>query len=158
VNQIKLLLMALAVIASSQVHAKNVTSMNPSSLVRALQDAGYRAALTKTEKGTPVIETAAGGNEVRLALLDCVDGERCQTVEFIGYWNCAEKMKQCIRAAQKFNDEESPAKAIPFPDMNLVGVCYYMIFDEVGITAKLFIKNFQSFAFYNDAFSKSVSQ
>ncbi len=142
----------LLYLAGEKVLAANVSAMNPPSLVRALQDAGYRASLTKTENGTQIIDTATAGNPIRIMLMDY--GSAAKHAEFVGYWDCTGRMKECIRNAQKFNDEESPVKAIPFPELNQVGVCYYVLFDAAGISASLFVLNLEMFSVYNQKFAR----
>lgn len=142
----------MVLVASVEVFSKNVSPFSPQSLVRALQDAGYQASLTRTEDGLQVIDSATGGNRIRLLFMDY--DRNTKAIEFVGYWDCSGRMKECIRNTQTFNDEESPAKAIPFTEHNQVGVCYYVLFDEAGISEKLFITNLEVFSFYNQKFAR----
>jgi len=132
--------------------AANVSALDPQSIVRALQEAGYKATQTKVDGGLVVVDTATQGIAIRILVIDYQPGFKA--VEFVSYRNCAENMKECIRNAQKLNDEESPVKAIPVPAMSSVATCYYVLYDSTGATASLFIANLELFAFYTQQYNK----
>lgn len=143
---------------SRELRAENVTSFKPLSIVNALQTAGYKAVLTKSDAGDPVIDTGVAGSNVRILFADCKRGLQCSTLEFISLWECESKMKACARAAQRVNDTESPAKAINLAGQTIFVVLYYMVLDEVGITPELFLKNLGYFSFYNQEFNKFITE
>lgn len=62
--------------------AQQVTSTNPASLVSALQDAGYRAELTKDSLGDPKIDSASGGVNFSLVFYGCADNRDCSSIQF----------------------------------------------------------------------------
>jgi hypothetical protein len=139
-------------------NASNVTSVNPQSIVVALQNAGYKADLKKDDDGDPTIDTASDGNNIRIVMTDCSGHQACTTTEFVGVWDCSASIDKCKEALGEFNNEESPAKAISENNGKLIVVYYYLIYDDVGISEALFKRNFESFSYYNSKFSALVGQ
>jgi hypothetical protein len=157
------LLMAFAASAMSVglagiANASSVTSVNPQSIVVALQNAGYKAVLGKDDGGDPSIDTASDGNNIKIMMTDCANHESCTTSEFVGAWDCSTSIDKCKEALNEFNNEETPAKALSEKDGKIVAVYYYVLYDEVGISEALFKKNFETFSFYNSKFTASVAQ
>jgi len=96
----------LALAVGGNAVAATVSALNPQSIVRALQEAGYKATLSKPDSGISYIDTATRGIAIRIALVDYQPGFKA--FEFLSFRNCADNMKECIRNAQKLNDEENP--------------------------------------------------
>lgn len=142
----------LALAVGGNAVAATVSALNPQSIVRALQEAGYKATLSKPDSGISYIDTATRGIAIRIALVDYQPGFKA--FEFLSFRNCADNMKECIRNAQKLNDEESPVKAIAFLETSSVATCYYVLYDSTGATASLFIANLELFAFYTQKYNK----
>lgn len=60
-----------------------VCASNPQSIVDALQTAGYRARLTKSETtGNPRIESAASGYNFNIYFYECDRGQKCGSIQF----------------------------------------------------------------------------
>lgn len=146
------LVAALALVIAGDAAAANVTSFAPQTLVSALQDAGYKAKLTKDDAGDPRIETAVDGNDITVALLDCVNNAGCHTVEFMGVWNCGDTVDGCRKAAAEATAEESPSKVLWSEERKTAVVFMYMLFDKAGVSPELFITNLEQFSFYNRRF------
>jgi hypothetical protein len=136
----------------------NVTSMNPQSLVVALQDLGYKATLGKDDDGDPLIDTASDGNSIRIVMSDCLNHLSCKTTEFVGLWDCSNTVDKCKQVLADFNNEESPTKALSENDGKTIATYYYLIYDDIGISENLFKMNFEHFSYYNSKFSTMVSQ
>jgi hypothetical protein len=151
-------LSAIGIGFAGVANASNVTSFNPQTIVTALQDAGYKAVLGKDDDGDPYIDTAAGGNNIRIAMTDCKDHQSCTTTEFVGVWDCSASIDKCQKALTDINNEESPEKAISENGGKTVATFYYLIYDDVGISEALFKRNFEAFTFYNSKFSALVAQ
>lgn len=125
--------------------AASVTSLDPATVVAALQDAGYKAKLSKNDDGDPLIESASQGNVVQIALLNCKDHRRCDQLEFITLWSCApDDLKRCQVLNNKWNGTENFSSTIIIRD-NIV-LYKHLLFDETGISSGLFIKNLEMFA------------
>ena len=70
-----------AMAAATPARAENVTAANPKSVVSALQDAGYKAELSKTDAGDPMISSAASGTDFIVFFANCHEG-KCQTIQY----------------------------------------------------------------------------
>ncbi|MCI3134053.1 hypothetical protein [Phenylobacterium aquaticum] len=139
-------------------NAANVTSFNPPSMIAALQNAGYKAVLSKTDDGDPVIDTGVQGNSIRIVLSNCADHKDCDTTEFLGVWNCASAIPMCQKIADEMNNEESPVKLLPLEQGKKTVTYMYLFYDEVGISEKLFVRNLEQFGFYNTKFNEAVAK
>jgi hypothetical protein len=150
----------LAIIAgfAATANASNVTSFNPQSIALALQNAGYKAVVGKVDDGDPVIDTASDSNPIRIVMTDCEDHKSCSTTEFMGVWDCSGAVDKCKNAAIDTNSEESPVHVLLI-DGGKTAVTYaYLLYDEAGISEKLFVKNFETFSHYNSEFTASVAK
>jgi hypothetical protein len=134
-----------------------VTSVQPQTIVQALQNGGYKAKLTKGDDGDPIIETASDGREVLIMLADCQDGRSCTTSEFVGVWDCSDAVEKCRAAAAAFNSQEQPTHVV-LSDGGRKAVTYsYLIYDKVGVSEELFLSNFALFNHYNGKFIEAVA-
>lgn len=139
-------------------NAAGVTSINPQSIVIALQNAGYRAALSETADGDPIIETASDGNAILIVMTDCDNHSSCTTTEFVGIWDCSDSVERCKQAALSFNSEEGPVHVIISDDGKTATTYSYLLYDDVGISEALLIKNLTTFSYYNSQFTLMVAK
>jgi hypothetical protein len=142
---------------SAPANAANVTSFEPKGLISALQNAGYKAALSKSDDGDPLIDTSADGNPVRIAFADCQNHQSCSTIEFVGVWDCNGAIEKCKSVAPEMNNEEQPMHLIVLDSGKKVVTYQYLLFDDSGVSEKLFIKNFESFSFYDTKFNSAIA-
>ena len=143
---------------AGMANAANVTSINPQSIVLALQNGGYKADLSKTDDGDPIIETASDGNTVYIVMSDCEDHKSCTTTEFVGIWDCSAAVEKCRQIALSTNAEESPVHVIMSDDGKTATTYSYLIYDDVGISGALFLKNLTTFSYYNSKFTSDVGK
>ena len=55
----------------------------PETVVKAIQDAGFKASLSKSEStGNPMITSAASGYDFRVYFYECEDGKNCASLHF----------------------------------------------------------------------------
>ena len=54
----------------------------PEAMVAAMQDLGYRAALTTDDQGDPKIKSAAGGANFSVYFYGCTAGKDCNSIQF----------------------------------------------------------------------------
>ncbi|MCW2350530.1 YbjN domain-containing protein [Sphingobium sp. B12D2B] len=55
----------------------------PETVVKAIQDAGYKASLSKSESsGNPMITSAASGYNFNIYFYECEDGKNCASLHF----------------------------------------------------------------------------
>lgn len=90
----KTIALALACVAgftfAGTAQAQTVTATNPASIVKVLQDNGYRAELSKDPTGDPMIKSASSGSNFTVLFYGCTDGRDCATVQFFaGYTDAA---------------------------------------------------------------------
>ncbi|TCM21963.1 putative sensory transduction regulator [Novosphingobium sp. PhB165] len=78
------IVMGLMVAGSAQ--AQMVTAKSPATIVSALQDAGYRAELSKDSVGDPLIRSASSGSRFTITFYGCTDGADCSSVQFYAGW------------------------------------------------------------------------
>ncbi|WP_269714541.1 YbjN domain-containing protein [Caulobacter sp. NIBR2454] len=147
---------AFALTAAGLANAANVTSLNPETLVQALHNAGYKAKLGKADDGTPLIETASDGNNILIIMTDCTNNASCTTTEFVGIWDCSDSVSDCQKTANTFNAQEQPTHVLMSEDGKRATTYSYLIFDKVGISEELFIRNLVAFNYYNNQFTLSV--
>jgi opacity protein-like surface antigen len=88
-NKVNALLAAVALAATgSAASAANVCPANhvcasdPASVVRALQEAGYKAQLGTDNGGDPKIDSAAGGYDFTVYFYNCTDNKDCGSLRF----------------------------------------------------------------------------
>ncbi len=58
----------------------------PRAVVQAMQDAGYKAALKKDEKGEPYIESAANGSNFTIQFYGCKNATDCPSLQFYSWY------------------------------------------------------------------------
>jgi hypothetical protein len=130
-----------------------VTSYKPSTVVGALQNAGYKASLAKSDDGDPLITTAAGGNNIRILFLGCENNLACDAIEIVGFWTCPESALDCKNKIDEFNATENPVKLLYVQKSKIVITYLYQFYDEKGTSEALFVRVFENFATHNQEFS-----
>ncbi|WP_084583384.1 YbjN domain-containing protein [Sphingomonas azotifigens] len=110
--------LAIAVPAQAQVR-----STEPQSIVKALQDAGYKAELTKDKDGDPLIRSAAQGYKFTIFFMNCEKNVKCGDIQFYAGWSDkltpqrANDWNSKHRFARAYSDEQGEA-ALEY-DVNL---------------------------------------
>jgi hypothetical protein len=143
---------------AGMANAANVTSVNPQSIVQALQNGGYKAVLSKTDDGDPLIETSSDGNTIMIVMTDCQNHKSCTTTEFVGVWDCSDSVEKCRQVALASNAAESPVHVLMSADGKTATTYSYLLYDEVGISEALLIKNLVTFSHYHIQFSVDVAK
>ena len=64
-----------------------VTAANPQSIVTALQNLGYRAALSEDSSGDPKISTGVDGVNVSIYFYGCSNNANCTALQFVAGFN-----------------------------------------------------------------------
>lgn len=72
---------AAAAADKSPCPAGLICASNPSSVVAALQEAGYAAKLTKDNLGDPLIESSGGGYKFDVLFYDCEERRQCGSLQ-----------------------------------------------------------------------------
>ena len=128
---------------AAPAQAQMVRAQDPTSLVSALQNAGYAAKLGTDTVGDPMISSSVGGTTFQIFFYNCVNHLNCATVQFhsgydltnpvslerINTWNNTK------RFARGFLDKEND----PILEMDVD-------LDDGGVSALLFIDNIEFWA------------
>ena len=149
---IPLLVLAALIGAAGPSAAETIRADQPDSVVRALQSAGYRAALKTDEVGDPMIESASSGKEFAVFFYGCKNNAACSSVQFFaGYgkkaslehlnaWNRDNRFGRAYRADNEFSRIEM--------DVDL---------DDGGMSEALFHDNLEYWAVVMAAFEKHIA-
>ncbi|RZF64630.1 YbjN domain-containing protein [Sphingomonas populi] len=130
-------MMGLGLLAPIPSQAQ-VRSTDPQSVVKALQDAGYKAELSKDSDGDPVIRSGAQGYRYTIFFMSCEKGSTCGDLQFYAGWTnklSAERANawtQKHRFARVYSDGKGEA-AIEY-DLN---------FEDQQMSTTLFRKNLE---------------
>jgi hypothetical protein len=80
------LALSLAAVAvfghAGTAQAQMVAAKDPSSVIKALQKAGYKAELSKDDSGDPIIQSASSGSNFAVLFYGCTDNRDCARVQF----------------------------------------------------------------------------
>lgn len=79
------MLLCVTLLAAAPLRAQDapVLAGNPESVVAALQAAGFRAQLSATQSGTPLINTGMAGRNVVVLFRACKDNKDCLSLMFM---------------------------------------------------------------------------
>ncbi|SFJ98171.1 Putative sensory transduction regulator [Sphingomonas sp. NFR04] len=130
-------LVGLGLLATVPAQAQ-VKSTDPQSVAKALQDAGYKAELSKDSDGDPIIRSGAQGYKFTIFFMSCDKGRNCGDLQFYAGWTDklsperANAWTQKHRFARVYSDEKGEA-AIEY-DLN---------FEDQPMTTVLFRKNLE---------------
>lgn len=142
-----------AAAASLPAQAQNVRPQNPSSLVRALQNAGRPATLGKDESGDPMITSALNGTKYQIYFYDCTNHTGCATIEFHSGYHLDTQVT--LDAINKWNSSERFGRAYldkvndPILDMDVD-------LDDGGVAPLLFIDNVEFWESVLPKFEKEI--
>lgn len=73
---------ALITMVTGTAHAQNVTAQDPRSVATAMQNAGYKAELTKDPTGDPLIKSSSSGSSFVVYFYNCTSNRDCRTIQF----------------------------------------------------------------------------
>ncbi len=67
---------------SNAAQAQNVSAQDPRSVATAMQNAGYKAELTKDPTGDPLINSSSSGSSFAIYFYNCTSNRDCRTIQF----------------------------------------------------------------------------
>lgn len=148
----KLAIMATAMVAAVPAAAQTVQATQPETIIRALQDAGYRATLSKDNDGDPLIKSGAAGVDFSVLFYNCTANKDCKTVQFyagfvkkgltletMNQWNASHRFARAY-----IGDDKDPRIEM---DLDL---------DDGGISAALFKANIATWESLLGDFQKAI--
>ncbi|MEM7470205.1 MAG: YbjN domain-containing protein [Pseudomonadota bacterium] len=86
-----------------------ISSTDPSSVVTALQDLGYRAKLETNDEGRPVIRSAAAGSSFSIYFYACNNDKNCKDIMFFTWFETETPLS--LEAINSWNANKLTGKA-----------------------------------------------
>jgi hypothetical protein len=142
-NKVSFALAAALLGAAAPAVAQNVRPQDPGSLVRALKNGGYEAALGTDGVGDPMITSKVAGTPFQVFFYNCTNHTNCATIQFHSAYHAPKPMTLDLinqwNSSQRFgraylDKENDPVLAM---DVDL---------DDGGVAPLLFIDNIEFWA------------
>lgn len=131
--------------------AANITAQDPGSIVAALQKAGYKASLSKTDEGAPMIESASSGSTFIIYFFNCTKNTDCRTIQFYAgysdYKGNAQKMNQWNtenRFGRGYISDKGAARVEMDVDLDDGGLSPLLFEDNIEFWVEI-MSNFEKF-------------
>ena len=141
---------ALALGGTAQ--AQTVSATSPQGVVAALQNAGYKATLSKDSTGDPLINSSSGGSNFSVFFFGCTRNTDCRTVQFFaGYTD----RKVTLNMMNDWNSKKRFARAY-MTDNGAARIEMDLDLDDGGMSAKLFEDNLEFWVAVMGAFEKHI--
>lgn len=134
--------------------AANVTAQDPQSVVTALHQAGYKAALTKDEAGDPMIESGANGSTFIIFFMNCTKNTDCRTIQFYAGYN---DYKGNHQKMNEWNRDNRFGRGY-ISDKGMARIEMDVDLDDGGLSPLLFIDNLEFWVLVMSEFEKFISQ
>jgi Putative bacterial sensory transduction regulator len=132
--------------------AQMVTAQNPQSIVNALQNAGYKAELTKDGTGDPLVKSSSGGSSFAVFFFGCTKNVDCATIQFFaGYTD----KKATLSQMNDWNSKKRFGRAY-IADSGAARIEMDVDLDDGGMSAKLFEDNIEFWVVTMGAFEKHI--
>ncbi|MFC3174338.1 YbjN domain-containing protein [Novosphingobium bradum] len=153
---LKKLVLSAALAASmigTSARADEVRSDDPASLVRVMQNMGYRAELTKDNSGDPMIRSTASGSDFAILFYGCKSNRNCTTVQFFAGFKDPDNGS--LSAINKWNNDNRFGRAYQ-AESGSARIEYDLDLDMGGMSAALFQDNLEVFISLVDRYRKYV--
>jgi Putative bacterial sensory transduction regulator len=132
--------------------AQMVTAKNPQSIASALQNAGYKAELTKDGTGDPLIRSSSSGSSFAIFFFGCTKNVDCATIQFFaGYTD----KKATLSQMNDWNSKKRFGRAY-LADSGAARIEMDVDLDDGGLSAKLFEDNVEFWVVTMSAFEKHI--
>jgi hypothetical protein len=128
---------------------QNVTAQDPQSVVKALQDAGYRAELKAEADGAPYIVSGAGGAKFSVLFFDCEKAKACKSLQFYSGWTD----KVTAQQMNDWNRDHRFGRAY-VDDKGEAAIEFDVDFEGAPMPVSLFRSNVETWATVLGAFQK----
>jgi len=148
------ILTAFAALAlSAGASAETVVATNPQTIMTAMQNAGYKAALTKDSTGDPMINSSSGGSSFSVFFFGCTKNVDCRTIQFYaGYTD----RKPTLSMMNDWNSKKRFARAY-MADNGAARIEMDVDLDDGGVSTKLFEDNLEFWVAIMGAFEKHLA-
>lgn len=138
---------------SGTAHAQTVRAQEPSSVVRALQGAGYRAELTKDDTGDPLIRSTSSGTNFAIFFFGCTKNIDCRTIQFFAGFD--RDKTPALSVINDWNSHKRFGRAY-ISDKGVARVEMDVDLDDGGISTKLFEDNLEFWVLLMAQFEKHI--
>lgn len=137
---------------AGSAQAQMVTAKSPQSIVSALQNAGYKAELTKDGTGDPMIKSSSGGSSFAIFFFGCTKNVDCATIQlFAGYSD----KKVTLSQMNDWNSKKRFGRAY-LADSGAARIEMDIDLDDGGLSTKLFEDNIEFWVVTMSAFEKHI--
>jgi Putative bacterial sensory transduction regulator len=137
---------------SGTASAQMVEARNPSTVVRALQNGGYKAILTKDSTGDPKIESSSSGAKFIINFYGCTDNKDCRTLTFYAGWTSKDTS---MNQMNEWNKSKRFSRGYIDKDGDPV-MEFDLDLDDGGMSEQLFIDNVEFWEFSIGNFKKRI--
>lgn len=129
----QMVLATMLAVGAVPAMAQSVSSADPQSVARALQDAGYKAELTKDTSGDPMIRSNASGAKFTVFFFGCEKNANCGEIQFYAGWTD----KISLAQINEWNRKHRFGRAY-LDDKGEVNIEYDVNLEGTGIPLALF--------------------
>lgn len=145
--------MLAALAMTGAARAQMVTAQNPSSVVSAIQRAGYQAALQNSDSGSPYIDSASSGSSFTIFFYGCTGGKDCKTVQFFSGYKSPRNAS--LNALNEWNAKNRFGRAY-VSDSGSVRLEMDVDLDDGGMSTALFQDNLEFWVVIMASFEKHI--
>ena len=133
--------------------ARMVTATNPASIVKVLQDSGYRAELASDSTGDPMIRSASSGSNFTILFYGCAEGKDCATIQFFAGFS--EPENGSITALNAWNAQNRFGRAYRAED-GAARLEMDLDLDDGGMSTALFEDNIEFWVTIMASFERHI--
>jgi Putative bacterial sensory transduction regulator len=144
--------MVCGLVFATTAQAQTVSAQNPQSIVSALQNAGYKAELTKDGTGDPLIRSSSSGSSFAIFFFGCTKNVDCRTVQFFAGYS---DKKPTLAQMNDWNSKKRFGRAY-LSDTGAARVEMDVDLDDGGMSAKLFEDNLEFWVVIMSDFEKHI--
>ncbi|WP_242415370.1 YbjN domain-containing protein [Sphingomonas panni] len=148
----KLAIGVAAMVASVPAAAQTVQGTEPETIMTALREAGYRAALSKDNVGDPVIKSGAAGVDFSVLFYNCTEHKDCKTIQFYAGFV---KKGRSLDTMNKWNAEHRFGRAY-LDDEKDPRIEMDLDLDKGGMSSALFKANIATWESLLGDFQKAI--
>lgn len=138
---------------SGTAQAQMVRAQDPSSVVRALQGAGYKAEMTKDEGGDPLIRSTSSGSNFAIFFFGCTKNVDCRTIQFFAGYD--RDKSPSLSQMNDWNSRKRFGRAY-VSDKGAARIEMDVDLDDGGISTKLFEDNLEFWVLLMAQFEKHI--
>lgn len=146
---------AIAAFQPSPSSASPVSAADPQSIVRLLQDEGYKAQLDKDSTGDPMIISAANGFQFGIYFYGCEDHRNCKSIQFQAGYTTDKDKKLSAEKMSEFNQSWRFAKASLDADRD-PAISFDVVFGGSPMAAPMFAEALASWTESMGHFQKHI--